>query len=220
MAGKQKKKNAEQYIKPVNKSDISGIMILALGVSAVLGVGIYATLKHFKNQEIQSGEINMQDGIEQAIVRDKQVLAQKLPKNSQDMTHPDFNEIKGSWKLSFGTSGVAVIFIADNFFQLTVTTDSKGAVRQYSRGKVSYQLDTGKLSLIPTNDVGKPDSVKGVTYQIFTMRPYDVFVSREKNDPLLYFIAPQSDVAGKTFHPLFLYADYAGAPVLKWQRIE
>lgn len=217
MAGKTKKRTGENHLKPV---DLTGVMVLALGVSAVLGVGIYASLKYFKTSESRVSVSASQDAIEQAIIRDKQVLAQKLPKNAQNMAHPAFSQLKGSWKVSFGSSGVSVLFLADNLFQLTVTTDPRGAVRQYSRGNVIYEQETGKLSLIPSTQVGIPAPAKGVTYKVLTLRAYDVYVSQEKGDPSLYFIAPQKDVAGKTYHPLFLQADYSGAPVLKWQRIQ
>lgn len=220
MAEKTKKRTGANYLKSSTKVDLTGVMVLAFGISAVLGVGIYASLKYLKKNESHVSIDVAQDGIEQAIIRDKQVLAQKLPKNVQNMSYPSFESIKGNWKISFGSSGVAVIFLADNLFQLTVTTDPKGAVRQYSRGNLVYEQSTGKLSLIPSTDVGAPDPVKGVTYKVLTMRPYDIYISQEKRDPSLYFIAPQKDVAGKTYHPLFLQADYSGAPVLKWQRIQ
>lgn len=210
-------KNSKNKISPVPRSDMTGTLVLALGVSAVLGIGIYAYLK-FYNQDSVSSVLSAQDEVTQAIERDKQFLEQKLPKKK--MAYPSIKDISGSWKISFGQSGVAVFFLSDTMFQITVTTDPKGALRSYSRGIVQYQQETGVLSLIPTVQAGKPDSIQGVEYKVLTMRPYDVRISQVSEDPMLYFSALQKDIAGKTYHPLFAQVDYMGAPVLKWQRIE
>lgn len=218
-------KSGQKDYKNMGKSslgkDLTGVMVLALGVSAVLGVGIYGAIKYFKNRDAVS-IVNAEPGnaIEEAIARDAAVLAQKMPAKPSEMMHPDFEALKGSWKLTYGVHGVAVLTVADDFFQITMTSDPTGAQRTYSRGFFEYTPQDGKLSLVPSPKAGEPEQITGVQYKSLTQRAYDVYLSQKQGDPALYFAAPQQDVAGKTYHPMFLFIDYNGAPVLKWEKVQ
>lgn len=207
------------------KNDLMGVMVLALGVSAFLGVGVYAGVKYLgkRNANAPVASEVRTDGMsegEAMIVQKKTEIEKKLPAQAASMASPSIQDISGTWRVSFGDGGIAVLFLTKDFFQLTLTTDKSGASRKYSRGVAVYDERYGNLRLIPTEDAGKPKEIKGVTYSVLTMRPYDVLVMQKKGDPALYFTALEVDLMAKTFHPLFLMVDYSGAPVLKWEKIE
>lgn len=205
-------------------NDLTGVMVLAIGVAAVLGVGVYGTIRYFKGasvpqeESVQSYKRGSTDAIAQAVARDAAVLAEKLPQQ-QASSYPQFAQVKGSWKVSYGHAGIAVLTLDDGFFQLINTDDPTGARRRYSRGVAKYDPEKGRLHLIPSSEAGAPDPIKGVSYEILTMRDY-VFMLSADGANSLYIYAPQETIAGKNYHPLFMFADFNGAPVLKFERTQ
>lgn len=217
MAGSKGKASAGQQV----RSDLAGVMVLAIGLASLLGVGAYGVVKYMRQGAHKASLTVQSSGAapgESYIDYEKRRINEKLPQAINHLDKPSFASLKGSWVLKYGTNGVATLVLADNFFQLVTTTDKQGRLRQYSRGIVEYDQRYGKLRLIPTNEAGEPDPIKGVTYKVLTMRAYDVFVSMKKGDPALYLTPPEDQLVGRTFHPLFLQVDYKGAPVLKWVR--
>lgn len=147
-------------------------------------------------------------------------IQEKLPQARDQMKIPLPKAIQGKWSVSFGASSIAQITLDEEEFEIIYTEDPKGALRKYSRGAFRYNEETGKLSLYPSREAGEPDAVAGVHYEVLTMRHYDVFLKKKEGVPALYFIAPAYTVPSKSFHPLFLHADYSGAPVLKFNPVK
>lgn len=143
-------------------------------------------------------------------------IQEKLPQAKNQMMIPVTDLLTGKWFTTFGASSIAEITFSDDTYEIIYTDDPQGALRKYSRGFFKYEPKTGKLSLYASKDSGEPEVIPGVVYDVLTLRHYDVYLKQKADAPDLYFIAPEYTVATKTFHPLFLYADYTGAPVLKF----
>ncbi len=140
----------------------------------------------------------------------------KLPAPQAEMIMPKSKDIAGKWFTKFGKSSIAEITLVKGRFELIYTDDPQGRARKYSKGKYKYDENKGKITLYPSKAAGAPKPISGVTYKRLTLRHYDIFISKERGGSDIYFTAPDFQIISKNFHPLFLYADYAGAPVLRF----
>lgn len=150
----------------------------------------------------------------------KDAINEKLPIDKRNMDRPTLDALKGKWFTVFNEDSVAELTLGDKVFEIMVTQDPQGRQRKYSRGIYYYDEKEGMLSLRPDRRIGEPEAVKGVSYKVLTMRPFTFHVLSEPGSHDVHFTALERDVTAKQFHPLFLYADYSGAPVLKFSPTE
>ena len=141
-------------------------------------------------------------------------VQKKLPAKKDAMIPPSQYEIQGRWAAAFGGDEFLEITIVGDDFELIYTNDPTGVQRQYSRGKIKYRESDGTLFLYPSKGAGKPDAIPGVKYKVMTWRSYELHVLRKPDTRDLYFMAMPSQLMSRQFHPIFSYADYAGAPVI------
>ena len=211
----------EKLLKPQksNKFDSQdcSTLFFAVGFAALLTLGILGYLK-LSGIENKTVEITSIPNKRQLIMQEK--IQIKLPALKNKMLIPLADELVGKWFTTFGASSIAELTMVNNNFELIYTSDSQGRIRKYSRGNYKYDEQSGKITLYPSKEAGKPKEIKGVGYKILTMRHYDIFISKKSDDYNLYFLAPEYEIASKNFHPLFLYADYEGAPVLKFSPVK
>lgn len=196
----------------------SGAFLLMVAFAAVFasGVLIYLKVSHFRE-----GETIIQKPLPSAAeVRVREAIQAKLPVGKNSMYIPDTRALEGRWYSRFAQDLVAEITLGAGAFEIVFTQDPQGRLRKYSRGIYEYDSKVGVLTLKPLKQAGAPVQIKGVSYKVLTMRPFDFYVLKQPGSPDLHLIAPERDVPGKSFHPLFLYADYAGAPVLKFSPTE
>lgn len=201
------------------KNQKISLFIFLIGVLSFVGV-IYmlffaGTKKNISNSEAQ----NTPDSIAKSTQSITESINEKLPNHGQNMDSPSAETLNGSWKVTFGES-MAVLTIHNEGFQIITSEDSTGQSRRYSRGKIQYNPETGILTLLPSTTADAPAPIKGVTYNILTNNRSDIRVKQSPNDPALYLTALEKDVPGRTYHPLFSYADFNGIPVLKFIRLE
>ncbi|MGH1404300.1 MAG: hypothetical protein ACRBDL_08650 [Alphaproteobacteria bacterium] len=201
-----------------------GAVFLAIAFAALVSVAIllYVRFNHFGEG---SGDADSAITIESEVhiptqERIKRDIEAKLPGSQQDMVHPTLAEINGKWFATFKEHSIAEITIEDGQFELIYTQDPQGRARRYSRGKIKYTEKTGYIRLYPSKEAGAPKPIRGVTYKPLTMRYYDIQLFKKAGESDLYFIAPQYQVLTKRFHPLFLYADFSGAPVLQFSPVQ
>lgn len=151
--------------------------------------------------------------------RMKNEIDDKLPQVRSEMFYPSEQAISGRWYSRIGSEGITEITFNGDEFELIYVSSAQSYVRKYSKGKFTYDQETGDLGLFPVKGE-KPDAnIKGVRYKILTMRRFHVMVSQKIGDPALYLVARERDVPGKNYHPLFLYDDFAGAPVLRFSPV-
>ncbi len=191
---------------------------VAVAFAAVFAAGILVYLKvsHYKETESIKTEAALSD----SELRAKKAINAKLPMLKQNMVRPSLEEIKGQWFTVFHGHSIAEVTLGDAVFEIIYTPDAQGRQRKYSRGVYYYDPKLGMLSLRPDRKMGEPAEIPGVRYKVLTMRPFTFYVLKEAESYDLHFTALEEDVAAKQFHPLFLYADYAGAPVLKFSPTE
>lgn len=197
----------------------TGALFLAIGFAAVLSICVLAYERLMLPEEALNGTVEVTSHIDQKRQDMRDKIQDKLPIKREDMRHPSKQDITGRWFTTFGKAGIAEITMAGDLFELIYTQDPKGRVRQYVRGKLVYDEKSGKATLYPSRDLGPPKAISGVVYKILTMRHYDVFISRKQGDNALYFMPPEYAIASKNIHPLFLFADYNGAPVLAFSPV-
>lgn len=151
--------------------------------------------------------------------RPRMTIAEKLPDQQKNLLYPRLENLQGSWRLDLGQK-MAVLTVAGSVFQIITSEDAEGRSRKYSRGDLRYDEKNGMLMLQPRADAGAPKAQDGVMYSVLTMRPYSMSVLYKKGGASIYLVALEKDIPAKRFHPLFLYADYLGAPVLRFDPVK
>ncbi len=213
---KKKLKTSEKTARDVKRNKI---LFMAIAFAVVITIGVMGYFKFTGKDKDVSHPIHV--GATGSIDhRSQKGIDSKLPQNSAEMSIPSADAIKGKWFVAFGMASIAELVLDEQDFQIIYTNDPKGALRKYSIGKYNYDERSGKLTLYPSREMGEPDAVQGVFYTVLTMRNYDIYLKKKFDEADLYFIAPAYTVATKTFHPLFSYADFNGAPVLKFLPVE
>ena len=190
---------------------------LAVAMAAVLGAGL---LIYLKFSDFGSSKIEVDRVVERRDTRAVDAIQSKLPTARDSMLVPDKNSLKGRWVTQFAENSIAEITFGDSSFQIIYTRDPQGRARKYSRGQYSYDVENGTLNLVPIRTMGAPDPVSGVFYKILTMRPYTFKLLKQAGNNALHFVALEQDVLAKAVHPLFLFADYSGAPVLEFSPVQ
>ncbi|MGH1378869.1 MAG: hypothetical protein ACRBB3_08615 [Alphaproteobacteria bacterium] len=201
-------------------SKTEGALFLAMSFFALLSIGV---LGYIKVSELDKSSVSILPTSnitkpESKIVLTpiQQKIQDKLPVVRGDMVVPDIGALQGSWVSLFQHGGVVNLSLFGESYEIVHMKDIKSSIREYSKGRYSYDANSGKITLSPVKEMGAPDPVKGVSYKVLTMRKYDIFVSKVSDDVSLYFIAPEELIPQKNYHPLFSYADYDGAPVLQF----
>ncbi len=201
-----------------------GALFAAIAFAALLSVAIllYVKFSHFGEDADNVDAVQVIGGEAPMPTQEriKQDIQAKLPIEKQDMVTPKLSEIRGKWFTTFNEHSIAEITIADGQFELIYTQDPQGRARRYSRGNIKYNEKNGYIRLYPSKEAGPPKPIRGVTYKVMTMRYYDIQLFKNPKEADLYFVAPQYQVLSKRFHPLFLHADFSGAPVLKFSPVQ
>ncbi len=196
------------------------IIYLTLGLAALLTLAIlgYKSFSNTEQPNRPATKTREKPESSQAAMQKK--IQAKLPNQKNKMVIPAKNELQGKWHTTFNQTARANLTITEKNFELIYTDDPKTRKRKYSRGFYKYNEKTGEITLYPSKKYGKPAPIPGVTYKILTTRHFNIFISKEQESSTLYLTAPEHEIISKSFHPLFLYADYTGAPVLKFSPIQ
>ncbi len=149
----------------------------------------------------------------------KKDIQSKLPAVRQEMFHPSENSLKGKWFAKIGKEGIAEITFDGNNFELVYMQSPRASLRKFSKGTYKYSALNGILELQPMRGAKPALQMQGVKYKILTMRKFKIVLLKKKDNPSLYFSAQEHDVIGKTYHPIFMYNDYSGAPVLEFMPV-
>ena len=144
----------------------------------------------------------------------------KLPEARNSMAFPSAEEIKGKWYTSVGPSGIAEIDFSDDGYELVYVQSPQDRLRHFSKGIYTYNPSIGYLDLQPVRDAEPTVQSSAIDYKMITTRKYRMNVFNKDGDPALYIAAQDHDVIGKTYHPIFMYDDYAGAPVLRFKPLK
>ncbi len=213
-----KKKMVNAHPEPTSEPAYGRAVFVAVAFAAVFAAGIltYLKISHYKEKE----SIRTENVPSASAVAVKDAIDSKLPEPKKNMARPSLKELKGTWLTNFGNNSIAEVTLGDKVFEIIFTQDAQGRQRKFSRGVFYYDPSLGMLSLRPDRKMGEPAKIPGVTYKVLTMRPFTFHVLKEAGSYDLHFTALEDDVIAKRFHPLFLYADYAGAPVLKFSPTE
>jgi|GEM_PF-6865144 len=149
----------------------------------------------------------------------KQKVREAMPDDGANMVHPGAAELYGRWYTNIAPKGIAEFTFKPSGYELIYVDSPQSPLRKFSVGKYSYDPSTGYLGLFPDYNALPAQRFEGVRYKIITMRNYQMVVSRESDDSLLYMTAHERDLAGKNYHPLFLYEAYDNVPVLKFKPV-
>lgn len=192
-------------------------VLVIVGVVFVVCVGFFF-MRDTSDSDFQKAQraVKKPVALSKARIAVEADMAKKLPAAENAMRVPEFSAIIGAWVMQYGTSGIAELKIGKTSFELVTTEDTTGRLRRYSRGDVSYDEKTGKLSLVPSRKAGAPDEINNVIYRILTMRAHDVFARTYSDSAALYFLASTDQFMAKDLHPLFSKVDFGGAPLLKF----
>lgn len=183
------------------------ISVLILGYLRFSDTGKAVIEVEGKKSDVVRAQDKIKDGIQA-----------KLPETRAEMFYPSANSIEGRWYAKIGESGIAEIDLDGENFELVYVQTPQDRIRKFSKGTYKYSALTGNLELSPKGGE-TPREIKGVGYQILTMRNFKIQILKKKDDPKLYYTAHEYDVPGKTYHPIFLYDDYAGSPVLEFNPV-
>lgn len=199
---------------------MTGIMILAMALACLAGVGTLAYYKFYRDAPPESAATPapaQDQSCPGCSGNNNPVVRERLPESRDGLVKPSAAELQGTWTTQTN-GGTAVIVFFKDAFRMTYTADKEGRLRQYSSGHFTYDAQSGVLRLMPGRDFPAPDPVPGVTYKILTLRHFDIVLLRQEGTPLLYWTPPEDMLASKRVHPLFFY-DGSGIPVLKWHEI-
>lgn len=176
--------------------NLIGIGVFALGVLAVLAVGLLAY-----NRLMPGSRISVYGIPSQAVsAQDKRSIR-------------DARFMAGQWGADFDQSQASLI-LKDGAFQLLYWSKAKPAEISYSRGIYQYDAETKRLTLTPQSKFGPPTDAQGVDYSLLTLRPYMMEIASSGADRV------QWTPAGKNkTHPLFLYLEDSRAPII-WARVK
>ncbi|MCB1680346.1 MAG: hypothetical protein H6858_08810 [Rhodospirillales bacterium] len=224
------------------KNDLIGVILIAIGLALIVGVGAYAYLKQNGSASVDVASQGTQpqeapkSQIQPAQHEDKQPEQQTtqsaclgcssrpqfimppLPDDSHlfKPTHP---EIKGTW-VTHLPDGIAEVIFAGSAFQVIYSGRSDSDFRKYTRGYYSFNQNTGVASLRPAYKLGPPDEPRDVVYQVLTLQYFDVILRRSEDGRSLYWLPPPEKVATKQIFPLMLYTGVQDHPFLKWDKVK
>lgn len=195
----------------------SGALFLAIAFAAFLSVAVLLYLRFRHMEYVEAKPVLIEQGIITPKSGKKLVnsrIQDKLPEGIDSMVVPSFPEFQGQWISFFDRGGFAEFNITGDLFEVVYMDKIQARTKKYSKGRVKYNARSGKLTLYPDQSFPAPIAARGVRYKILTTRIFEIFVKKPANEHTLYFMAPEYTVKSKSYHPLFLLADYGGAPVL------
>ncbi|MCK5374867.1 MAG: hypothetical protein KAJ40_06240 [Alphaproteobacteria bacterium] len=153
--------------------------------------------------------------------RIKKQIRAKLPSDEDGMNHPDAVKLYGRWYTKIATEGIAEITFMSDGYELIYVDSPNSRVRKYSKGRYTYDSQTGYLGLFPQRDAQLSALYKNevLRYKVMTMRNYQMIVLQKPGESTFYMIAHERDLAGKNYHPLFMYEAYENVPVLEFEPV-
>ncbi|MCB1783063.1 MAG: hypothetical protein KDI13_03640 [Alphaproteobacteria bacterium] len=208
--------------KPVRSptSDVAGILVMAVAMAVLAGVGTLAWFKYFApvNQATPAGQ---NDTVATCPDCAKPPPPQKtiLPQEQTKLVNPGQESFSGLWKTKAGGRTAFIVF-TKNLFRITLLDDEKGNLRRYSSGNFTYEPQTGILHLMPSRHMPAPKASPDITYDILTLRAFDITARQESGKPAIYWLATNDQILLKRVHPLFFYSGDGQIPVLKWEKTE
>ena len=172
-----------------------------------------------QDSSIQKSEESIKQAVDDVgdATMSEQIQA-KLPVPRSEMVMPSRDKLPGKYFVAFARQALILLNIMENGdYELIFMESPAAKIRKYSRGNFSYEEGSGVLTLYPSKEAGAPKQFPNIEYKILTMRAYDIQVSQVEGETNLFFIAPEQDIANKSYHPIFPYVDFGGAPVIEFQ---
>lgn len=231
-------KNKNHQVKPKEKIATTPNMafFFAVGFAAFASVILFSYV-YFTNNEHASQSVVKVNSARQvaapqvaandvqtpgdAAVEETAVISDPvLPSPRSDMVAPAADLLQGFWVFQVHEKSVAELSISGDQYQLIYADQSEVPIRKFSRGSISYDEQSGRLTLRHDSAAGAPEPMRGVQYEILTTRIFDMDVLKAQEGDEIYLLAPQEHIASKSLHPLFLFANYNGPYILKLSPLE
>ena len=214
MRSKRVKKDTENQIGAKSNAAFFAFVTFAAIISVLI-------LGYLRFSDTGQAVIEVQPQKQQESVKKKAQdgMQAKLPQAREEMFYPSANSIEGKWFSKIGEAGIAEITLDGENFELVYVQTPQDRLRRFSKGHYKYSALTGNLELFPKRGEAPSLQVKGVSYKILTMRNFQIIVLKKRDDTSIYFAAHEHDIPAKTYHPIFQYDDYAGAPVLEFRPV-
>ncbi len=218
----------ENLLKARTKSETDlksgGPLLFAIAFAAILTFLILGYLRFSGESKIsQPSNVVRHEGSQNSVAaveqerRDK--IQEKLPENKSAMVPAILEDFEGEWVTKFKSGAFARFKFRSSEFEVEYLAAPGTTIRKHSRGYFKYDEKTGKITLYPSKN-GPMEPESGITYKMLTARQYDMYISKKRDDTAaLYFIAPEYQISSKSYYPLFSYADFGGAPVLRLDRV-
>lgn len=208
---------------PKMTGDLLGVVILAIGVGAFIGMAYLGYARFFKppsyNPPREQAETALAGQQQETVSaaedcptcgHDQREEQLPLP-SERNLKIPSERDLEGSWQVDFGYAK-AFFQISKGAFQVIYAT---GGTRYYSRGTYVYDLKEGILTLTPNSELGAPETTPGVIYNVLTQREFAVQVAQDKKSDDLFWTGGKE--AKGPMHPLFLYTQ-TGDRAIRWSR--
>jgi hypothetical protein len=148
--------------------------------------------------------------------RIKQKVREELPNGGEGMVPPSTAELYGRWYTNIAPEGIAEFTFTTNGYELVYVDSPQSPLRKFSVGKYNYDPNTGDLGLFPEYNAMLAHPQRGADYKVMTTRNFQMVISQKSGDTTLYMTAHERDLAGKNYHPIFLFEAYDKVPVLKF----
>ncbi len=143
----------------------------------------------------------------------------KLPLPRAEMIVPKEADIRKQWMTYYGQGAQAELSLDVGRYQVIQADQASGNTYRFSRGVYEYNEETGELSLRHDVSMGAPAPIDGVTYKVLTTNSFKVHVLQDPESGAIYLIGSEDGMKSKNLFPVFLFADYSGAPVLKFEEV-
>ncbi|MFP4098193.1 MAG: hypothetical protein ACLFP8_03795 [Alphaproteobacteria bacterium] len=197
-----------------------------LSFAAILSVVILESIYLFYDSpgepvdvyEIEHSEVgeHTRAGLEQ---RMKEEIRSVLPEDYNNVYYPEERLLYGRWYTRIGQSGIAEFTFLPDSYELIYVHHPRSLLREYSKGRFDYDPETGLLGLFPLRNAQPSLQHEKIRYKIMTMRKYQMLLLKHHDKPTLYMVANERDLAGKNYHPLFMYESLDAVPVLAFEPV-
>lgn len=197
-----------EKVAPV-KADLIGVLVLAAGVAAVLGMG---ALAYF----VFSGESEQQNPKIEAEIRPSAQDAAILAGSDAAIPATD-QTIQGQWEAPFNGGESAVIEFKNGRFQILFAPVASQPKRLYGIGRYKIEdAQQGIISLEP-DPAAKMEPPAGLLYEVLTLRQYKIEVSTTPEAEKIFIKPNVINGMNDQVHPLFFHSD-AGDTLTGWTR--